>query len=165
MASDDIYLRKDVYEADQRALIAEIKLGNNELLKAVREFREEINGRIDQTDRKIEQVRTELNGRIDQTDRKIEQVRVELHGEIVQLRHDTESRFDKLEARVEVLSGRIASLETFVTASTTFITLLIGLAVFIMPISRALRKFWTPKPQITLEQIEALIDRKLEARN
>ncbi|MBQ4431274.1 MAG: hypothetical protein II877_07195, partial [Synergistaceae bacterium] len=79
--------------------------------------------------------------------------------------HDTESRFDKLEARVEVLSGRIASLETFVTASTTFITLLIGLAVFIMPISRALRKFWTPKPQITLEQIEALIDRKLEARN
>lgn len=124
MASDDIYVRKDVYEADQRALIAEIKLGNEAVLKELRLFREEVNG-----------------------------------------------RFSKLEARVEVLTGRIdalerrmGSLENFTTIGIGVITVLIALATFAMPISRAMRMFWKPRPPITLEQVEALINSKLEAR-
>ena len=124
MASEDIYLRKDVYEADQRALIAEIRLGNNEILKVFGEFREEVN-----------------------------------------------SRFDKLEAKVEVLTGRVdglerrmSSLENFVTAGISFIAMLVTLTVFLMPISRFMRRVWKPRQTITLEQIEALIDAKIKAR-
>ena len=50
MASSDVdvYVRKDVYEADQRALISEIRLMHNELLKKIDEkfdaFRVEFDG-------------------------------------------------------------------------------------------------------------------------
>ncbi len=55
MLSNDIntneFVRKDVYEADQRALMAEIKLGNAEILK-----------RIDKLETKIEVINSRLDG-------------------------------------------------------------------------------------------------------
>lgn len=55
MLSNDInineFVRKDVYEADQRALMTEIKLGNAEILK-----------RIDKLETKIEVINSRLDG-------------------------------------------------------------------------------------------------------
>ena len=163
MASDDIYVRKDVYEADQRALRAEIRLGNEEVLKELRQFRVEING-------KIEEVRAELNG-------KIEEVRTELNGKITEFREEVNNRFSKLEAKVEVLTGRVDGLEMrinaldhridriegYVGTGIAFIAMLVTVVVFIEPISRFVRKIFKPEPTITIEQIEALIDSKLKA--
>ena len=127
----------------------EIKLGNEEVLREIREFRVEING-------KIESVRSELNGKIEQ------------------LRTDTNDRFNKLEYKIEVLTGRVAGLERDVNFQQNlwgigvgFISLVIVLVTFLKPISRYTRRFLKPKPDpkptITLEQVEALINDKLSA--
>ena len=68
MASDDIYVRKDVYEADQRALIAEIRLGNEEILKALEQFKAEVNGKFEQISSRFDRLET----RIDALDAKVE---------------------------------------------------------------------------------------------
>ena len=58
LLSNDInaneFVRKDVYEADQRALMAEIKLGNAEILKRFDQIAAELHGRIDKLETKIE---------------------------------------------------------------------------------------------------------------
>ena len=65
MLSNDIntneFVRKDVYEADQRALMAEIKLGNAEILKKIDQLAIEVNGRIDKLETKIEVIDSRLN--------------------------------------------------------------------------------------------------------
>ena len=54
MASDDIYVRKDVYEADQRALRSEIKLGYEEILKELQQFKGEVNSRFDKLETRFD---------------------------------------------------------------------------------------------------------------
>lgn len=135
MTSDEIYVRKDVYAADQRALLAEIRLSHNEILKAFDQFKSEVNSRFDKID----------------------------------------ARFDKMEAQMLVVSGRVtnlerqvSSLENFVMIGISFIALLIGLLVFLMPISRLTarltRRLWKPEESITLKQVEELINAKLQSR-
>ena len=162
MASDDVYLRKDVYEADQRAARAEIKLGNEEVLRAIEQFRIEING-------KIEEFRAEVNDRFAKVD----------------------SRFDKLEARIDVLTGRVDGLEkrmdafdsrldsiqTYVGLGIAFVTMVITLYAFFAPLIKSAAKLFKPEPKpesspsITVEQVreifrteaEAIISSKLKA--
>ena len=66
MLSNDIntneFVRKDVYEADQRALMAEIKLGNAEILKKIDQLAIEVNGRIEKLETKIEVINSRLDG-------------------------------------------------------------------------------------------------------
>ena len=138
MASDDIYLRKDVYEADQRALIAEIKLGNEAVLKELRLFREEVNDRF-----------AKVDSRFDKLEAKVEVL---------------SGRVDGLERRIDALDHRIDRIEGYVGTGIAFIAMLVTVVVFIEPISRFVRKIFKPEPTITLEQIEALIDSKLQAR-
>ena len=138
MASDDIYLRKDVYEADQRALIAEIKLGNEAVLKELRLFREEVNDRF-----------AKVDSRFDKLEAKVEVL---------------SGRVDGLERRIDALDHRIDKIEDYVGTGVAFIAMLVTVVVFIEPISRFVRKIFKPEPTITLEQIEALIDSKLQAR-
>lgn len=171
MASDDVYLRKDVYAADQRAIIAEMQRGNAEVLRVLEQFRSENKAAISE-------LRTEFTSKLDENKAAIEQLRSENKEAINQLRTDMNDRFNqvdarigKLESQVVVLSGRVDglerrtnSLEVFVTAGIGFIAMLITLLVFIMPISRFMRRLWRPQPTITLEQVEALIDAKLSPK-
>ena len=53
-ASDDVYLRRDVFEAKMDAFMAEIRLGNEQI-------RREMNDRFNVLDRKIDNVKTELH--------------------------------------------------------------------------------------------------------
>lgn len=142
MASDDIYLRKDVYEADQRALIAEIRLGNGEILRVIDQFKAEINSKFDQ-------FRGEVNSQF---------------GEV-------NSRFDKLEARVDVLAGRMdglehrmSSLEGYVGNGIAFIGIVVTLLVFIEPVAKRIRRIFKHEKPLTREDVEAIIDAKLQAR-
>ena len=77
MASDDIYVRKDVYEADQRALRAEIRHGNEEVLKELRRFRVELNGKFSNLEAKFEVLNGKVSGlerRIDVLDHRIDRI-------------------------------------------------------------------------------------------
>ena len=47
MASEDIYVRKDVYEADQRALIAVIEKGNAEILRVLERNYNDLNIKLE----------------------------------------------------------------------------------------------------------------------
>ena len=142
MASEDVYLRKDVYEADQRALIAEIRLGNNEILRVFGEFREEVNNRFNKFEH-------EVNGRFDKLESRVDVLA---------------GRVDGLERTVDRLDRRIDRIEGYVGTGIAFIAMLVTVVVFIAPISRLVRKIFRPEPTITLEQIEALIDAKLSGR-
>ena len=114
MASDDIYVRKDVYEADQRALRAEIRLGNEEVLKELRQFRVEING-------KIADFREEVNGRFSKLEARVDVLT---------------GRVDGLERRIDALDHRIDRIEGYVGTGIAFIAMLVTVVVFIEPISR-----------------------------
>ena len=188
MASDDIYVRKDVYEADQRALRAEIRLGNEEVLKELRQFRVEING-------KIEEVRTELNGKIADFREEVNGRFAEVNDKFAQVDKrfsQVDGRFDRLEAKVEVLTGRVdglekrmdgfenrlVSIQTYVGLGIAFVTMLITLYTFLAPIVKAAKNFLNNASKIesssavTVEQVreifraeaEAIISSKLQAR-
>lgn len=176
MASNDIYLRKDVYEADQRTAKAESALRDNEILKAIERLRIEING-------KIEEVRIETNKRIDD-------FRVEVNDRFNQV----DKRIDKLESRVDVLSGRmdifekrmdsfesrLDSIQTYVELGIAFITMIITLYTFLAPVMKAAKTFLNhlsnetkrdSSPGLTAEQVreifrseaEEIISSKLKA--
>ena len=164
MASDDVYLRKDVYAADQRAIIAEMQRGNSEVLRVLEQFRSENKAAL-------EQLRSENKAAL-------EQLRSENKAAISELRTDMNDRFNqvdtrigKLEAQVVVLSGRVRELERSMTSmhsywiiGISFVSLVIVIATVLQPMLRYIRMFWKPKPTITREQIEALIDAKLSTK-
>ena len=65
MLSNDIntneFVRKDVYEANQRALMAEIKLGNAEILKRIDKLEtkiEVIDSRLNSLEKRVDNVKT-----------------------------------------------------------------------------------------------------------
>ena len=153
MASDDVYLRKDVYAADQRAIIAEMQRGNSEVLRVLEQFRSENKAALEQlrseNKEAISELRTDMNDRFNQVD----------------------TRIGKLEAQVVVLSGRVRELERSMTSmhsywiiGISFVSLVIVIATVLQPMLRYIRMFWKPKPTITREQIEALIDAKLSPK-
>ena len=134
MTSDDIYVRKDVYEADQRAIIAELQRGNAELLRVIEknnselllkleqyrneskaeieQFKGELSDKLEQyrneSKAELQQFKGEVNGRFDDMNNKINVV----NGRIDQFRGDVNSRFDKLEARVVAHEEKMEYLGT-----------------------------------------------------
>ena len=79
VSSDDVYLRKDVFDAKMDAFMAEIRLGNEQL-------RREMNDRFNVLDRKIDGVKSELHEEIQsvktELHEEIQSVKTELHEEI-----------------------------------------------------------------------------------
>lgn len=156
MASSDIYLRKDVYEADQRAAKAESALQNNEVLKAIERLRVEMNG-------KFEEFKVEVNSRFDKLEAKVEVLSGRVDG--LEKRMDGfERRMDGFERQIEAVDRHVERVEGYVGTGVAFIAMLVGVVIFIEPIARLVRKIFKPEPTITLEQIEALINSKLQPK-
>ena len=182
MASEDIYLRKDVYEADQRALIAVIEKGNSEILRVLERNYNDLNIKLEQyrneSKAELAQFREEVNNRFNKFEGEVNSRFGEVNDRFNKFEGAVSGRFDKLEARFDVLTGRVASveqsvdkldrridrIEDYVGTGIAFIAMLVTIVVFIEPIARFVRKIFKPEPAITLEQIEALIDAKLNAR-
>ncbi len=151
MANENEFVRKDVYEADQRALMSEIKLGNAEILKRFDQFAIELNG-------KIEKINTDLNNKIDK-------VNADLSSRIDKLEAQTNSRFDKLEARIEIIDANVQYLNKRLDDTQLYMNWILGLigilvAVAVVAVPGFFRKIF--KPSITLEQVEELINTKIE---
>ncbi len=147
MASDDIYLRKDVYEADQRAAKAESRLGYEEILKAINQFKGEVNSRFDKLEAKVEV----LTGRVD----------------------GLEKRMDSFEARLDSIQTYVGIGIAFVTMVITLYTFLAPVMKAAKNFLNHLtnEKKHESSPGLTAEQVreifhteaEAIIDSKLKA--
>ena len=186
MASQDVYVRKDVYEADQRALIAEIKLMHNDLLQKIDEkfdtFKKEVDKKFDTFKKEIDEKFDGVNQRFDNVDQRFEGVDQRFEGinqrfEGVNQKFDgmnqrfegMNQRFDRLERKVEVLTARVDSLDSRITDTQNFMMIgfaligfLVAFAVFVQPLAKFFKNWF--KPAVTLEQIEELINAKLENR-
>ncbi|MBQ6982712.1 MAG: hypothetical protein IJQ15_09845, partial [Synergistaceae bacterium] len=134
MASDDIYLRKDVYEADQRALRMEISLGNERILKALEQFRVEINGKLDQ-------FRSEVNDKFSKVDSRL---------------NSLETKFNALEAKVDDMgvyfNSRISDTHTYMGWGFATIGIIVAIAVVVIPLTKLFKEFF--KPSVTVEQVK-----------
>ena len=132
MTSDDIYVRKDVYEAEQRALRNEIKAGNQEILRALEQFKSEVNSRLDKFE-------GEVNSRFDKL----------------------ESRVGALEEKVEyvgtALYDRISDTHTYMGWGFATLGIVVAIAVVALP---ALKLFKVIKehfrPSVTIEQVREI---------
>lgn len=164
MASSDIYVRKDVYEADQRALIAEIRLMHNDLLKKIDDkfdsfrveidkkfnsFRSEVNQKFEGIDKKFEGIDKKFEG----IDKKFEGINAKFEG--------VNARFDRLERKVEVLTARVDGLDSRITDTQNFMMIgfaligfLVAFAVFVQPLAKFFKNWF--KPKFTPEQLEQI---------
>ena len=139
MASDDIYVRKDVYEADQRALRNEIKAGNQEILRALEQFKSEVNSRFDKFE-------GEVNSRFDKLESRVGAL---------------ESRVGALEEKVEyvgtALYDRISDTHTYMGWGFATLGIVVAIAVVALP---ALKLFKVIKehfrPSVTIEQVREI---------
>ena len=141
MASDDIYVRKDIYEADQRALIAEIRLGNEEILKALEQFKAEVNGKFEKIDSRFDRLET----RLDALDAKVEYMG-------------------------NYLNNRIDDTHTYMGWGFATLGIIVAIAVVVLPASKMVKEFFRPSvtiekvKEISRAIAEEVVDARLQAR-
>ena len=82
-----------------------------------------------------------------------------------QLRSELNSRIDATNARIDVTNARLDELKTAVYWGIGLLGLLITLAAAAPYIVKVLQSINIPKPTLTLEDVERLIDAKLQAKN
>ena len=156
MASSDIYVRKDVYEADQRALIAELRLMHNELLMKIDEkfdaFKKEVDKKFEAVDKKFDSFRNEVNQKFEGVNQKFEGVNI---------------RFERLERKIEVLTTRVEGVEQRISDTHNFMMIgfaILGLMIAFVPIARFIKRWWR-RPVITAKKVEEMINAKLDVFN
>ena len=128
--SDDVYVRKDVFDAKMEAFMAEIRLMNEQVRSDIRELNSKIDGVERSLNSRIDGVETSLNARIDRV----------------------ETRIDRVETRIDSVEKRMSSLETMIywilaTLSVSFAVLALA------PYFRDFRK-----PSFTLDDVKRLIE-------
>ena len=132
MTSDDIYVRKDVYEAEQRALRNEIKAGNQEILRALEQFKSEVNSRLDKFEGEVNSRFDKLESRVGALEEKVEYVRTALY-------------------------DRISDTHTYMGWGFATLGIVVAIAVVALP---ALKLFKVIKehfrPSVTIEQVREI---------
>ena len=187
--SNDVYLRQDVFEAKMDAFMAEIRLMNeqtrSELRKEIQDTKTELQKEIQNTKKEIQDTKTELQKEIQDTktelNEKIQGTKTELQKEIQDTKtelqkeiQDTKTELNEkiqanttaiqqTNARIDVTNARLESLITMVYWGIALLGILITLAAVAPSIVQVLKGF--SKSKITLEDVERLIDAKLQAKN
>ena len=82
-----------------------------------------------------------------------------------QLRSELNSRIDATNARIDVTNARLDELKTAVYWGIALLGILITLAAVAPYLVKVLQSINIPKPTLTLEDVERLIDAKLQAKN
>ncbi|MBQ3346391.1 MAG: hypothetical protein IJQ15_08180 [Synergistaceae bacterium] len=82
-----------------------------------------------------------------------------------QLRSELNSRIDATNARIDVTNARLDELKTAVYWGIGLLGLLITLAAAAPYIVKVLQSINIPKPTLTIEDVERLIDAKLQSKN
>ncbi|MBQ6738151.1 MAG: hypothetical protein IJP96_09170 [Synergistaceae bacterium] len=139
----EVYLRKDVFDAKMDAFMAEIKL-------TFQNMREELHN-------EIQSVKSELHN-------EIQSVKTDLQNEI----HRVETKVDVLTEHVHSMENnfdkRISSLETYLSWALAFMAIIVASATFLPIFGEPLRRLWQKifSPQLTLEDVRRLIEENNE---
>ena len=133
---EGVYLRQDVFEAKMDAFIAEIRLMN-------------------------EQLRSELKQEIQDTKAEL---RKEIQANTTAIQANS-AAIQATNARIDVTNARLEDLYTMVYWGIGLLGLLITLAAAAPYIVKVLQSINIPKPTLTLEDVERLIDAKLQSKN
>ena len=161
---DDVYVRKDVFDARMDRLEILIEKNGTELKayidNSVNSLRNELKGEIQQvrTEAKNEnqQLRTELKTEIQQvrTDLKteIQQVRTDLTGEIQQIKGDIQG----IRSEIRVLTGQVDNLVDVVYWGIGGFGVILAAAVILPTIAAFLKKLFVPS--VTLEDVERIVN-------
>ena len=140
------FVRKDVYEADQRALIAEIRLGNAEIMKKIEQVETKLNARIDRLEIEIDGKIEKVNSRINQLETKVEA---------------TNMRIDAMNTRIDDMGMQIGGLYSLMSWGVALIAVIVAFLLVISPVAAFFKKLF--KPSITLEQVDNLITARLSS--
>lgn len=135
--SSDVYLRQDVFEAKMDAFMAEIRLMNEQTRT---ELRKEIQDTKAELRKEIQDTKAELNEKIQANSTAILQTN----------------------ARIDVTNARLESLITMVYWGIALLGLLISLVAVVPSIVQSHK---SSKPSFTIEDVERLIDAKIQAKN
>ena len=172
MISGDMseYVRRDVLEARDSALIAEIRLGNEKILREIdsvrremdkrfNEMHSEMDSRFKEMDKRFNEMHSEMDSRFKKVDKRFN----EMHSETDSRFKEVDKRFNKLETEIAILSERTDSTKTVVYWGLGFLGLII---VFAPDILERIRRVRTPTiPLNELERtIERIITEKLNGR-
>ena len=179
MASEDVYLRKDMYEADQRAIIAEIRRGNAEILRILEQNKNELNTKLEQyrneSKAELEQFKSEVNGRLGEVNSRLDKFEGEVNSRFGEVNSrldkfegEVNSRFDKLESRVTAheekmeylgtaLYDRISDTHTYMGWGFATLGIVVAIAVVALP---SLKLFKIIKehfrPSVTVEKVREI---------
>ena len=127
--SDDVYLRRDVFEEKMDAFMSEIRFMN-----------EQLRGEIREVNAKIDTVEKNLNARIDSVEKN-------LNARIDGVEKHLNARIDGVDARVDDLRNDI------------YLGLVIlGIVVSWPKLKEAAQKWGKSTPSITLEDVKRLIE-------
>ena len=163
-SSDDVYLRKDVFDAKMDAFMSEIRLMNMDL-------RREMDKRFNALDKKIDDVKIELHQEIQnvkaELQQEIQSVKTELHQEIQNVKAELQQEIQKLSSKIDVLEERFT--ERVEGLKTAVYWLLALTAIFVASglipsLSEYLKGLLKQKPSITPEDIEILVKRLIDSR-
>ena len=136
-SSDDVYLRKDVFDAKMDAFMSEIRLMN-------------------------EQNRREMDKRFNELDKKIENVKTELHHEIQNVKTELQSEIQVLSSKVDLLDERTESTKTTVYWGLALMGLILASAVVVTPLTEFFKGLRKKEPSFTLEDVKHLIRLEFE---
>ena len=147
--SDDIYLRKDVFEAKMEAFMAEIRLGNAEIKKDIELLDQKFEAKFNQLDQKID-------SKIDQLDQKFE-------AKFDQLANRLEDRIAIVNTRIDDVHTRINDVQTSVYWGFTLLALLFAFITFAPSIADFLKNL--RKPSVSFEDVERLINQAIKPKS
>ncbi len=148
---EGVYLRQDVFEAKMDAFMAEIRLMNQQLKS---ELKQEIQSVKEELHKEIQDTKAELR-------KEIQDTKAELRKEI----QANTTAIQANSAAIQATNARLDELKTAVYWGIGLLGLLITLAAAAPYIVKVLQSINIPKPALTIEDVERLIDAKLQARN
>ena len=136
--SDDIYVRKDVFDAKMEAFMAEIRLGNAEIKKDIELLDKKIDSKINQLDQKFEAKFDQLANRL-------------------------EDRIAIVNTRIDDVHTRINDVQTSVYWGFTLLALLFAFITFAPSIADFLKNL--RKPSVSFEDVERLINQAIKPKS
>ena len=151
VSSNDVYVRQDVLNERDRAFMAEIRLGFEQMRREMDKRFSEVDKRFDEMHSEMDRRFGEVDKRFDALDKKIDDVKTELQKEI-----------QDVSSQVVVLSGQTENTKTFVYWGLAFLGLILASAVVVPPLSEFFKGLRKKEPSFTLEDVKHLIRLEFE---
>jgi len=170
---NEIYLRRDVFEAKMDAFMTEIKLGNEQLRREMQEMEARLNNKIQavrvELHEEIQAVKTELHEEIQsvkaELHEEIQSVKSGLHEEIQGVKAELKNDIHALEMQTAKLEVKVNNVETMIYWILTILGILATLLAVVPSLAPWLKKIFsrlkfmasTPQPAVDLEKLRDLI--------